>query len=65
MVGPLGAVTGRHIEVYLMENPAARSVYVELIGKSIKTSPSALNDKDFIADYPGPAQQRASSSTYD
>ena len=56
---------GRHIEVYLMENSNARSVYVELIKESIKTSPSALNDKDFIAGYPGPTQQRASSSTHD
>ena len=62
MVGPLGAVMGRHIEVYLMENPAARSAYVELLKESMKTSPSALNGGDYIA---GPTQPRASSSTYD
>ena len=56
---------GRHIEVDLMEHPDARSVYVEFVKESIKTSPSALNDGDYIADYPGPTQPRASSSTYD
>ena len=50
MVGPLGAVMGRHMEVYLMEYPDARSVYVEFVNESIETSPSALNDCDYIAD---------------
>ena len=64
MVGPLSVVMGRHMEVYLMEYPDARSVYVEFVKESMKTSPSALNDGDYLTDYPGPTQHRASSSTY-